>query len=305
MDHSDDQLNHTRIVLGFAASTADQARLATYDIKQNQVFSIKRRISFQNSLLAPGDSDAVMDSYGEPETNDFAFLELDHPADVKVPYSMELAPESRVGDPIAMIGHPAGLPLKISSGAKIMNDESLLYFGNLDGFHGSSGSPVFNLRTGKVIGIYVTTNIYAEWIYDIAGNCTREGNYGDDYGGDRTDEGIYKLSSAWAKIAPATRSRILGTPQPAIPKDGRGTAKVNRSMILQHNTCGADRTNSTTVGPESLVLILDEKPVYLDGSSNESVRIRVLRNTHTTQLAAAEGCEGYLLSLLLERAKTR
>jgi hypothetical protein len=186
-----------------------------------------------------------------------------------------------------------------------MNDEGILFFANLDGFHGSSGSPVFNHRTGKVIGIYVTTNVYAEWIYDIAGNCTREGNYGDDFGGDRPDEGIYKLSSAWERIAPATRQRIQGAPAPAIPKDGKGTAKLIRSQILKNNTCGADRTLSTAVGTDSLVLILDAHPIYLEGSENESVRVRVLRNTDVTQMAAADGCEGYLLSLLLQRAKAR
>lgn len=305
VDGSEEDLKSLRVILDYSIGSSDKADSATHAIRREQVYSFKRRLSQHNEYIPIGSIDPVNDSKGDPERYDFAVLELDRAAPVAVPYGLELASESRKGDPLLLLGHPGGQPLKYAGNAKLASDESLMYFANVEGFHGNSGSPVINLRTRKVIGIYVTTNLFGEWIYDVAGNCTREGNYGENYGGDRPDEGIFKFLTVWDHLAPRTRQTIQGVPAPAIPKDGRGTATVSYRQVLQGTDCGMPKALNTSVGVGSLVLILDDRPRVVEGGTSETVRVRVLRNTDTSQQAAPEGCEGMAISLLLDRAKTR
>lgn len=61
------------------------------------------------------------------------------------------------GESLAIIGHPSGLPSKISPGAKVLDaghENSIKT--NLDSFGGNSGSAVINIKTGKVEGILVS-----------------------------------------------------------------------------------------------------------------------------------------------------
>jgi hypothetical protein len=60
--------------------------------------------------------------------------------------------------PVGVIGHPAGLPLKIAYGdeTRVRNNLPTGYFvANLDTYGGNSGSPVFDQATGLVEGILV------------------------------------------------------------------------------------------------------------------------------------------------------
>ena len=55
-----------------------------------------------------------------------------------------------------VIGHPVGLPLKISAGASVRDASKVGYFvADLDTFGGNSGSPVFNTATKLIEGILV------------------------------------------------------------------------------------------------------------------------------------------------------
>jgi V8-like Glu-specific endopeptidase len=57
--------------------------------------------------------------------------------------------------PVYVIGHPCGLPLKYAPGAKV-GDIREAYFGaDLDIYSGNSGSPVFNKDTHEVTGMVV------------------------------------------------------------------------------------------------------------------------------------------------------
>ena len=59
--------------------------------------------------------------------------------------------------PVHVIGHPIGLPLKYAGNAKVWNNESASDFAtNLDVFGGNSGSPVFNATTHVVEAILVS-----------------------------------------------------------------------------------------------------------------------------------------------------
>lgn len=57
------------------------------------------------------------------------------------------------GERLTVIGYPLGLPVKIASGAEVRQVKKNTFVANLDSYHGSSGSAVFNtakLRNGEL-----------------------------------------------------------------------------------------------------------------------------------------------------------
>lgn len=65
-----------------------------------------------------------------------------------------------------MVGHPGGMPLRITTTGKILETLGGNLFTNLDAFAGNSGSPVINSITLKVEGILVNGGKDYEWVAD-------------------------------------------------------------------------------------------------------------------------------------------
>jgi V8-like Glu-specific endopeptidase len=86
---------------------------------------------------------------------DYTIIELDRPV-IDRP-SLKLGFETPVdpGTPLATLGYPSGLPMKLTDGAAIigLSEENRTIESNLDVFQGNSGSPVFDAATGSVIAI--------------------------------------------------------------------------------------------------------------------------------------------------------
>jgi hypothetical protein len=57
--------------------------------------------------------------------------------------------------PVYILGHPCGLPLKYSSGAQVRCITGACFAADLNVYSGNSGSPVFDSNTHEVIGIVV------------------------------------------------------------------------------------------------------------------------------------------------------
>ena len=57
--------------------------------------------------------------------------------------------------PVYILGHPCGLPLKYASGAQVRDITDACFSADLNVYCGNSGSPVFDGKTHKVIGIVV------------------------------------------------------------------------------------------------------------------------------------------------------
>jgi hypothetical protein len=71
-----------------------------------------------------------------------------------------------------VIGHPDGLPTKISGGANVRdNTNPNTFTANLDTFKASSGSPVINARTGLIEGI--VTGGEEDYNFDFEQQCYR------------------------------------------------------------------------------------------------------------------------------------
>ncbi len=87
---------------------------------------------------------------------DFAVIKLDRKVVGREPLKFRTSGKISVNDPMVVIGHPTGLPLKIAGNGKVTNNNEMTRFStNLDTFHGNSGSAVFNSTTGQVEGILI------------------------------------------------------------------------------------------------------------------------------------------------------
>jgi len=85
---------------------------------------------------------------------DWAIAQLDRP--VSQQWIAPIRHQGKVSDyqPIHVIGHPSGLPLKYADGASVQqNTHPLFFFSNTDTYQGNSGSPIFNSQTHVVEGI--------------------------------------------------------------------------------------------------------------------------------------------------------
>lgn len=88
-------------------------------------------------------------------TKDYAIIQLDRAVTGRKPLKLKMKGNPRKGTEIAVIGHPSGLPLKITDGAYITQERVNFFRANLDTYGGNSGSPVFDVNTGEVLGILV------------------------------------------------------------------------------------------------------------------------------------------------------
>ena len=86
------------------------------------------------------------------ENLDYAVIKLNSD-ESRQPLKMNLDGETdNKNQRVMIIGHPTGLPMKVSEGARISKSDTNTFTSNLDSFAGNSGSPVFD-RYGHVIGI--------------------------------------------------------------------------------------------------------------------------------------------------------
>ena len=87
---------------------------------------------------------------------DYALIRLDRPASNHKVLKIRRTGEANIGDELFVIGHPMGLPTKITTGGRvrsIANPDFMVT--NLDTYGGNSGSAVFNAITGLIEGILV------------------------------------------------------------------------------------------------------------------------------------------------------
>jgi V8-like Glu-specific endopeptidase len=87
---------------------------------------------------------------------DFAIIELDREVVGIKPLEVRKRGKISKKDSLVVIGHPSGLPKKVSDGGIILSNLRKHYFvTTLDTFGGNSGSPVFNSKTNLVEGLLV------------------------------------------------------------------------------------------------------------------------------------------------------
>ncbi len=119
----------------------------------------------------------------EGAQNDYALIRLER--EVKGVKPLKIRQESdgelQVGEELVVIGHPSGLPTKITDGAIVRSRSEKFFSANLDTYGGNSGSAVFNGRSGLVEGILVRGA--RDYIWDYQENCRVSNIVADDFGG--------------------------------------------------------------------------------------------------------------------------
>lgn len=117
------------------------SEVASYKMNDKQVYSC-------TTIL-----DRVKDS---TTMNDYAVVRLDRAVTDRTPLKIRTAGIVADSTKLAVLGHPSGLPLKITSNAVIRENTNPVYFRtNADTYGGNSGSAVVDMATGIVEGILV------------------------------------------------------------------------------------------------------------------------------------------------------
>lgn len=128
----------TKFVFGFAVSAQGQL---PNSVPKDNVYSCKKVVRSESFADYPAD---------------FAVVELDREVHGFTPLAMRADGQVPKDAPLFVVGHPSGLPTKISDGAQVRDPSPVAYFvANLDTYGGNSGSAVFNAETGLVEGILV------------------------------------------------------------------------------------------------------------------------------------------------------
>lgn len=88
--------------------------------------------------------------------NDYSVLKLDRPVPGRAPLKYRTAGKPADDAVFTVIGHPTGLPTKITAAADMRDNSDPIFFRtNADTYGGNSGSAVVDSRTGIVEGILV------------------------------------------------------------------------------------------------------------------------------------------------------
>lgn len=88
--------------------------------------------------------------------NDYAVVRLNRSVPNRTPLKVRTTGKIADNATVAVIGHPTGLPVKITSNAVLRDNSNTIFFRmNSDTYGGNSGSAVVDMATGLVEGILV------------------------------------------------------------------------------------------------------------------------------------------------------
>jgi V8-like Glu-specific endopeptidase len=116
-----------------------------------------------------------VEAWGYPEdrsapSDDWALIRLDRAVEGRTP--MRLADTSPAsGSSLTIIGHPLGLPQKVSRG-DVLTQTPRLFAHDADTLTGSSGSGTFDLEAGALVGVHVSGTTQRDLVMDTSRGCT-------------------------------------------------------------------------------------------------------------------------------------
>ncbi len=125
----------------------------------DKVWVLGWRYTADDELIALQDDDVYscqrVLAYFDDDRVDHAIVELDRPVVGHTPVSVRIERAGLpVGTPLALVGHPNGIPMKIDSGGVVtVNHSSFTSLrATLDAFNGNSGSGVFD-HSGNLVAL--------------------------------------------------------------------------------------------------------------------------------------------------------
>jgi hypothetical protein len=131
-----DDCSSTRFVFDYAVARSTQSAVS---VDASDVYACREIVKWE---MANGGSD-------------YAIVRLDRAAFGRTPLAMNTSGQIASDEDIYVIGHPSGLPQKITLGGKVRRSMAHYFVAELDTYAGNSGSPVFNGRTHAIEGVLV------------------------------------------------------------------------------------------------------------------------------------------------------
>lgn len=146
-----DSCLNTKFVFGFGLKKAGEFPETA---PKGEVYGCKRLVKQALTTTAP--ALIFHNLFNGGPGPDYALVQLDRKVTNHKPLPINRGKAVSAGDPLFIIGHPMGLPLKVSGNAKVRDTSARYFFlSDLDSFAGNSGSAVFNGRTKLIEGILV------------------------------------------------------------------------------------------------------------------------------------------------------
>ena len=135
---SADDCSQTRFLFDFRL---EKNQVVRTDFAEDQVYSCKKVLGWKK----------------EDAGIDYAIIELDRPVVGRTPLTLSNNRKLKPKKGVLVIGHPSGLPTKITDEAKVrvVRTSEGYFMANLDTYGGNSGSAVLNAKTLEVEGILV------------------------------------------------------------------------------------------------------------------------------------------------------
>lgn len=159
---------------------------------------------------------------------DFAVIKLDRKVTNHAPLAIRQSGSASVGDELVVIGHPTGLPTKVTTGGKIRSVANADYLvASVDTYGGNSGSAVFNASSGLIEGILVRgeTDFVKQGSCNVSNVCKEDSCRGED---------ITKISVVKQYIPTGS---VVNPPDPEPPVSSKYSVTANLS-IPDNKTAG-------------------------------------------------------------------
>ncbi len=152
----------------------------TMSFPKKDVYRCKKIISRQNEPLLG---------------TDFSLIELERKVADRKPLKYRKANKIADGASVFSLSFPSGVGLTYIPNAKVQNNTAEYFFEtNLDTFHNSSGSPVFNKRTHEVEGILVRGA--TDYVFDEINKCNRLHRCDEKIGGEDCEgEAVVRMTA--------------------------------------------------------------------------------------------------------------
>uniref|UniRef100_A0A0G4G403 Serine protease n=1 Tax=Chromera velia CCMP2878 TaxID=1169474 RepID=A0A0G4G403_9ALVE len=134
-------------------------------------------------------------------SSDWALIRLERKVENRAPVHVRLGGKTDA-DHFYVIGHPSGLPAKVTARTDELDRQSMMmsnfydafFRARLDTFGGNSGSPVFNAVTDELEGLLVRGDSDWMWEYGSGQRCQREARCPQDRGQTGIDRGVLSCS---------------------------------------------------------------------------------------------------------------
>ena len=173
--------DNTQFVFDFVMNNSENA---TTQFNQDQVFSCNKILGWKK----------------ENSGADFAIIELDRPVTNRKTLTMSNNKNLSINDEVFIIGHPSGLPSKVTDEGlvRFVNHNSDYFNTNSDTYGGNSGSAVFNAKTYEVEGILVRGE--EDFIKDPDLKCKASNYINSNQGRGESSTLISKISENGAPV---------------------------------------------------------------------------------------------------------